>query len=118
MLASTRACNPKTVSSSLPLADFFASTFLLFFFTLAAPSGQLELILFDISSVSVQVEFNTSSIDDGGARLSAIRLLYSLDAGTTWLNVEVSSTGPALLPSLQPGTQYQLRAQTRNEIGK
>lgn len=56
-------------------------------------------------------------MDDGGAGLSSIRLLYSSDAGVTWMSVEVSSRGPALLPNLEPDTQYLLRGQTQNEIG-
>ena len=79
----------------------------------------MKLTLFDISPVSTQVDFNLSIVDDGGAKLSSIKLLYSQDAGQTWQSMELNSTTrPGLLSNLQPETQYHLRAQPRNEIGE
>ncbi len=93
-----------------------------------APSGQVKFTLFDISSVSTRVEFNLSVVDDGGAKLSVIKLFYSQDAGQTWRSTGLNCTRPgqlpnyctrpALLPNLLPETRYLLRAQPGNEIGE
>ena len=81
------------------------------------PSGLLELSLFDIAPVSTQMEFDLSALDDGGANITTIQLCYTVD-GQSWQSYEVSSMDRALLPRLQPNTEYQLRAQPGNRIGK
>ena len=98
---------------------FFLNEFVNFFlyFLCTVPSDQLKLSLFDISPISTQMEFDLSSVDDGGADVTTIQLHYSMDA-QSWQTYEVSSVDRALLQGLQPNTEYQLQAQPGNRIGK
>jgi len=63
------------------------------------------------------VVIELSSVDNGGAPLTELRLQWKAVSEEMWSTLPVDNGLSVLLSGLQPNTEYQIRAQAANRIG-
>ena len=97
---------------------------MLFFISLTVPGQPSEVVVLDVGSSLLRVEWPSLSLpwDDGGAQLQRVRITALVVQGgrlipTVNKTVDVED-GFTILQGLEDTTSYQIRVEFANRIGK